>query len=217
MNPIDVLICDDHPIFRKGLRSVLVSEPGIRVVGEAADGHACLRTLRAHPKAVLLLDIVMPHMDGIACLTELRTRQADTTVIALTQFDEKRLIKQMLRLGAQGYLLKQTDYEELVKACQRVARGKTYYSEAVNEQLRTNKDEPVENALFPDLQPREREVLWRICAEQSSKQIAAYMEISIKTVENHRTTLFKKLGVSNLAGLVKWAVLNEYDLPPGTA
>ncbi|HAA20052.1 MAG TPA: DNA-binding response regulator, partial [Cytophagales bacterium] len=76
MNPIDVLICDDHPIFRKGLRSVLVSEPGIRVVGEAADGHACLRTLRAHPKAVLLLDIVMPHMDGIACLTELRTRQA---------------------------------------------------------------------------------------------------------------------------------------------
>ena len=212
MRPIEILICDDHEIFRKGIHNVMQGADDIRIVGEAENGQACLEKIRELEPDLVLLDIRMPKMNGIECLRAIREQQLPVKVVAMTQFDEKRLIRQMMRLSVDGYVLKHTNFRELQRCFRTVVGGRSYFSDEVTEALQSSSSQ-LADPLFPNLGEKEKEVLWRICNEQSSKQIAMEMDISIRTVENHRTSLLRKTGAANLAGLVKWAVLNQLDLP----
>lgn len=208
MRKPDVLICDDHAIFRNGLSNLLHDK--VNLVGEAANGKECIELVKTVLPDIILLDIRMPEMNGIDCLRHIRRFNADVKVLAITQFDESRLVKQMMKSGANGYLLKDTTRDELLKAFAKVMDGKLYCTPRIDPSGFAKAEPKAGDKLFPDLSQREKQVLELICMEFSNKQIAAELGISIKTVELHRFKLFKKIGVSNLAGLVRWAVENNF-------
>ena len=203
----DVLICDDHAIFREGLNKVLGDD--VNVVGHASNGKECLELIKSTKPDVVLLDVRMPEMNGIECTRQIRSFNTDIKVIAITQFDEARLVNQMMKSGANGYLLKDTTREEMLKAFRIVMDGKVYCSPNVDPDGFELHEPKEGDKLFPKISSREKQVLRLICEEFSNKQIAAELGISIKTVELHRSNLFKKIGVSNLAGLVRWAIEND--------
>ncbi|UTW63181.1 response regulator transcription factor [bacterium SCSIO 12741] len=208
---INLLLCDDHPIFRQGIRNVLANEPEVTILGEASNGKECLELLEILQPDIVLMDIRMPEMNGILCTQKIKERYPDVKIIAMTQFDEIRLVKQMMKYGASGYVLKSSTHSELLKAFREVLKGKKYLTPEIENELAglTLDQEPDE--LFPGLSEREHEIVRLICFEMSNKQIAAKLSISDKTVENHRSRIFRKIGVNNLAGLVRWAVNNGYD------
>tara|TARA_B100000780_G_scaffold246919_1_gene191669 strand:+ start:361 stop:1020 length:660 start_codon:yes stop_codon:yes gene_type:complete len=206
-NIIDVLVCDDHQIFKDGIRSILSDVDWIQIWDEARNGVECLEQIKSQVPDVVLLDINMPVMDGIECLKVIKADFPSVKVIALTQFDEKRFVKQMLKYGADGYVLKSTSKKELLTAIQTVLKGNQYLAESVDPNTVTKQED---SPLFPDLSTREVDVLKLLANEKSTKQIAEELFISFHTVESHRANLFRKLQVKNLAGLVKWAVNNDY-------
>ena len=208
---INLLLCDDHPIFRQGIRNVLADEPSVTILGEASNGKECLELLTIGQPDIILMDIRMPEMNGILCMQKIKERYPEIKVIAMTQFDEIRLVKQMMKYGASGYVLKSTTHSELIKAFHQVLKGKEYFTPEIENELAGLTLDPEPDALFPELSDREREIVRLICFEYSNKQIAAELTISDKTVENHRSRIFRKIGVNNLAGLVRWAVNNGYD------
>lgn len=205
---LDVLICDDHPIFREGLVKVL--EGTVNIVGEASTGKECLAQMHESLPDIILLDIRMPEMNGIECLQQIRKQNKEVKVLAITQFDEKRLVGQMMKYGANGYLLKHTTVDELKNAFARVMNGKTYCTPEIDIQSIEYSGPKEGDKLFPDISDREKQVIRLICDEHSNKQIASILGISIKTVELHRSNIFRKVGVSNSAGLVRWAMENDF-------
>jgi DNA-binding NarL/FixJ family response regulator len=153
----------------------------------------------------------MPNLDGLDCTRKVTKKYPDIKIIALTQFDEKRFIKQMIKNGAMGYLLKDSGKDELEQAIRTVAAGEKYFSGRlslilINQELKTEN----KRSLFPKLTEREKEVLNLICKEYSSQEIADKLFISFHTVESHRANLMYKAGVKNTAGLVRWAVENDF-------
>lgn len=211
MKEIEVIICDDHAIFRDGIKTTLSGQESVKVIAEAENGVECLEAVITKNPHVVLLDINMPVMDGITCLKELKKYYPDTKVIALTQHNEKRFVKQMLKYGADGYILKSTSRKELLLALAQVMKGKVYLAEEPSQALQNLNAEVVPSSLFPDLGDRELQIVKMLCEEYSSKQIADQLNISHHTVESHRSNVFKKIGVSNVAGLVKWAIYNGFD------
>jgi len=211
MKEIEVIICDDHAIFRDGIKTTLFGQESVKVIAEAENGVECLEAVKTRNPHVVLLDINMPVMDGITCLKELKKDYSDIKVIALTQHNEKRFVKQMLKYGADGYILKSTTRKELLLALAQVMKGKVYLAEEPSQALQNLNAEAVPSSLFPDLGDRELQIVKMLCEEYSSKQIADQLNISHHTVESHRSNVFKKIGVSNVAGLVKWAVNNGFD------
>ncbi len=211
MIPARIILCDDHAIFRKGLRATLETEASIDIVAEAENGLECLDFVSVYQPDVVFLDINMPEMDGIECLKHIREKHPQTKVIALTQYDEKRFVKQMLKFGANGYVLKSTSRKEMLTAIHRVMSGKTYLAEEAESQMLGLEVENEPNKLFPQLSEREKQIIKLLCNEFSTKQIAEEIHLSTHTVESHRSNIFKKLGVSNIAGLVRWAVNNGMD------
>lgn len=208
---IDILICDDHQIFRDGIKATLGGEPSVHVLGEAESGKQCLELLQTLDPRVILMDINMPEMDGIECLRQVKEHYPDIKVIALTQFDEKRFVKQMLKYGADGYILKSTTKRELLRALNEVLKGRQYFSSDASDIVQGTEGEKEPNRLFPHLSDREKEIIRLLCHEKSTKQIADELSISFHTVESHRANVFRKVGVQNLAGLVRWAVNNGMD------
>jgi DNA-binding NarL/FixJ family response regulator len=208
---IEILLCEDHAIFRDGIKSTLEGDNGVQVIAEAENGEECLTLLETHSPHIILMDINMPVMDGIACLKEVKSKYPDIKVIALTQYDEKRFVKQMLKNGASGYLLKSTSRREMMIAFKEVLNGRTYIAEEASNNLQDLKAEVQPNNLFPDLSDREKEIIKMLCSGLSSKQIGDAQNISHHTVESHRSNIFKKIEAQNIAGLVKWAVSNGFD------
>ncbi|MEM9023199.1 MAG: response regulator transcription factor [Bacteroidota bacterium] len=206
--PIEILICDDHQLFREGVRSVLEGEPSVTILGEAENGCDCLSRVKECAPDVVLLDIHMPEMDGIACLQQLQKEYPDVRVIALTQFDEQRFVRQMLKHGAMGYVLKTTSKQELLRALNRVMKGQRYLCEAAEQQSHRAAPERPPDPLFPNLSKRELQVLSLICKGHSTKQIADQLDRSPNTIENHRARLFRKTGIQSAPELVRWAVEN---------
>lgn len=211
MIPARIILCDDHAIFRKGLRATLETEASIDIVAEAENGLECLDFVSVYQPDVVFLDINMPEMDGIECLKHIREKHPQTKVIALTQYDEKRFVKQMLKFGANGYVLKSTSRKEMLTAIHRVMSGKTYLAEEAESQMLGLEVDDEPNKLFPQLSEREKQIIKLLCNEFSTKQIAEEIHLSTHTIESHRSNIFKKLGVSNIAGLVRWAVNNGMD------
>ena len=205
---IRLIITDDHPVIRDGIKTILAKEKDIEVVADAADGEELMKVLETTEADVILMDINMPGMTGIEATKLVKKKYPDIKVISFSQYDEKRFVKQSLKNNANGYLLKNSPATELIQAIKMVYQGGMYLDpDLPNVFGETSK--PRSNYLFPDLSKRELEVLKEICKEKNTNEIAETLFISPNTVETHRSNLLLKVGAKNTAGLVKWAIENE--------
>jgi DNA-binding NarL/FixJ family response regulator len=209
---INILIADDHQLLIDGIKAALAGSPDISVVGEANNGYQVLERLDAGlPVNIILMDINMPKLDGLNATKLVHKKHPQVKVIALSQYDEKRFVKQMVKNGASGYLLKDSSREVLEEAIKTVQNGESYFCERLSIRL-INQELKIEdeaNALFPKVTDRELEILRHIGRELSSQEIADKLFISFHTVESHRANLMSKAGVKNTAGLIRWATEND--------
>jgi DNA-binding NarL/FixJ family response regulator len=213
MSTIRVFLADDHALVRAGFRSLLQSFEGIEVVGEAEDGHATLEFLKEKQADILLLDISMTGLNGLEVLGRVPKVSPQTRVIMLSMHANEEYVSLSLKAGAGGYLLKDAGPGELELAVRSVARGDIYLSPAVSKQIvdaylrRGRANGPVaQHAPFEELTSRQREILQLIAEGHSTKEIASKLDLSIKTVDTHRTELMARLGIHDIAGLVRYAI-----------
>jgi len=212
---INILIADDHHLMIDGIKATLKDISDFNIVSEASDGYQVIRTLESGVKVdVILMDINMPKMDGLDCTKIVSKKFPLVKILVLSQFGEKRFVKQMMKSGAMGYLLKDADKDVLEEAIRKVNTGEKYFCERlslsiVNQELKSENTK----SLFPKLTSRELEVLNLICKEFSSQEIADKLFVSFHTVEGHRANLLAKSGAKNTAGLVRWAVENDFLQP----
>ena len=209
---IKILIADDHQLMIDGIKTTLRDIPDFEIVAEASDGYQVIKILDSGILIdIILMDINMPKMDGLDCTKIISKKFPHSRIIALSQFGEKRFVKQMVKNGAFGYLLKDADSSDLEAAIRKVYSGEKYFCERlsmtlVNQELHSMNSK----SLFPKLTTREIEILNLICKEYSSQEIAERIFVSFHTVEGHRANLLAKAGVKNTAGLVRWAVENDF-------
>jgi len=203
-----LLLVDDHALVREGIRSSLVHFSSIKPVGEAANGKEALRKCKELRPDVVLMDLNMPEMSGLEATPLIREKFPETKIIALTVHDNKEYIFKILRAGAHGYVLKDTSPEELVRAIESVARGGAFFSPAVSNVLlqdfvrAPNSPEPVQEN---QLSGREQEVLRSIALGKTTKEVAAELNLSARTVETYRVRLKRKLNARNVAELLDHA------------
>ncbi len=207
--PIRVVLADDHVIMRQGLRVLLDKQPGMKVVGEAKDGSAAITLAEELSPDVVVMDVNMPDVDGISATQKIGEVAPDAKVVALSMSLNKKLITQMLKAGACGYVLKEYAISELVTAIVAIMEGEIYLcakttSLVVEDFVQENIDD--EDASEPILTKRQEKILTRLAEGQPSKQIAYEMSLSVKTVDALRRKILKKLDMDNLAQLVKYAV-----------
>ncbi|MCZ6696586.1 MAG: response regulator transcription factor [Acidobacteria bacterium] len=196
-----VLIADDHKIFRDGLRSLLQGKPDFEILGEASDGRTAVNlTKELHPD-VVIMDVIMPQMNGIEAMQQIAADSPDVKVLALSMYSDKRLVMRMLDAGASGYLLKDCAFEELTVAIDTVTSDQIYLSPRMTELL-SGGSAPG----GPGLTVRETEVLKLVSEGRTTRQIGDQLRISVKTVETHRKHIMDKLGLHSIASLTKFAV-----------
>lgn len=205
---ISVLVADDHGIVREGLRRLLESEQDLKVAGEASDGREVLEQVEKHKPAVVVLDITMPRLGGLETLERLRSKHPEVKVILLSVHGDPPFIQSAIALGADGYVLKNGRAAEIVTAIREVMNGGSYFSPVVAREIVDQLRSPQQSGAEPFslLSGREREVLHLIADGLSAKEIAVELEISTKTVEAHRTSLMRKLGVRKATELVRYAL-----------
>ncbi|MEN9934851.1 MAG: hypothetical protein RLZZ387_1430 [Chloroflexota bacterium] len=197
MAPIRILLADDHRMFRQGLRELLERKPQFEVVGEAATGREVLERAAALRPDIVLLDIQMPEMDGVAVARQLGQAHPESKVIMLTMYRQDQHLFEAIKAGARAYLLKDADAEELVDVIERVSRGEAALDPTVtlrvfNEFRRLSTDQDMEQ-----LTEREREILQLLAAGHDNRTIAGRLHLSEKTVGNRLSEIFQKLGVTN--------------------
>ena len=211
---IKLMIVDDHPVISDGLKILLSDVKNIDVAATASNGKEALTVLKTKAVDVILLDIDMPVMNGIDAAPLILSAHPKIKIIALTSYSEKTLIKKMSDAGASGYLLKNVKKEEIVTAIQNVFKGEKYFGGEVAIHLAKNDaaemlSNTVQHELTKLLSEREMEVLQLIANGFSNNAIAEKLFVSPKTVDNHRTTIMRKLNVHNVAGLVRIAIQNK--------
>lgn len=199
-----VLICDDHPVFRGGLR-LLLGELGVEVVGEAATGEEAVTLAAELAPDVVVMDLHLPGISGIAATRAIRTANPGVGVLVLTMLDDDTTLLAALRAGANGYLLKGAGHADVERALAAVANGDLMVAADVAQRLRAGLDGSSSTAPFPALSRREREVLELLARGQPNEQIAAALFLSVKTVRNNVSAIFAKLGVENRAAAVALA------------
>jgi len=209
MNQIRVLLVDDHAILRESLRALLEQEPDMQVIGEAEDGRAAVEQTRRLKPDVVVMDISMPLLNGIEATRQIKCLPYKIEILVLSMHDDESYIRQALTAGAMGYILKDAVARELIDAIRAVSRGEAVLSSAVTrlvieDYLRFGDIRPADND--DCLTPREREVLQLIAEGYTNKQIAEILNISIKTVQVHRTNMMKKLDLHDRGDLIKYAI-----------
>lgn len=203
-----ILLTDDHPLVRRGLRQVIEREPGLHVVAEAADGAEAVEKAITEDVDLAILDVAMPRLTGLQAAEELARRQPRTRVLILSMYDNDQYFLAAARAGASGYLLKSHADEEVVDACLAALRGERFIrsgetagAEGDRGRLRTHPPETPEV-----LTPRELQVLKLVAEGNSSREIAAALVISLKTVERHRSNIMDKLAIRDRVGLTRYAI-----------
>jgi NarL family two-component system response regulator LiaR len=195
--PIRVLVADDHAVVREGLRTFLSLQEGIEVCGEAADGEAAVREAELRRPDVILMDLVMPRLDGVGAMRELRRRLPDARVIVLTSYAEDDRLLPAIRAGAAGYLLKDAEPREIARAVRAAQAGEALLDPAIAARLVAAIAQPAGSPPVQRLTPREREVLGLIGRGMPNKRIARELGVSEKTVKTHVGHVLAKLGVSD--------------------
>lgn len=214
MKKIKIALVDDHQLFRKGLMSILQQNEDFEVLFDAVNGKEFLEHPRLSEVEVVLLDIQMPELDGIATTKLLRDNNQEIKIIILSMHDEDQFILHLMEIGANGYLLKDTDTDEVILAIKKVHDSGVYFSDFVSRAMlrKMNKNTQSSNKIFnykTDLSTRELEVLKHICEGLTTTEIGDKMCISPRTVEGHRLRTMEKLGVNNTAKLVAFAIKND--------
>lgn len=205
-----VLLADDHGIVRRGMKSLLELEPGVEIVGEAADGAECLRLCETLKPDLAILDIAMPRLNGIEVAARALKLDARLKVIMLSMYADESYVVRALSAGARAYLLKEATEEDLLPAVRAVAAGRSFFSPAVTRLLledyvRQLKQRGLEDS-YHLLTDREKEVLQRLAEGRSNKEVAADLGVGLSTVETHRANLMQKLALRNTAEIVLYAV-----------
>jgi DNA-binding NarL/FixJ family response regulator len=215
MKPIRVLLADDHALVRAGIRALLASLEGVKVVGEAGDGRQALSLVQANRPDLVLMDISMPELNGLDAVAKISRDFPRVRVIILSMHTNEEYVLQALRAGAAGYLLKDAGIAELELAVRAVARGETYLSPPVSrsviEDYLRRLGSPADVGVLPPnppekLTPRQREVLQLIAEGRTTQEIAKRLHLGVKTVETHRAQLMERLDIHDVAGLVRYAI-----------
>jgi len=215
MKPTRVLLAEDHTLVRAGIRALLHNLTGIEVVAEASDGREALRVIKTYQPDVVLMDIAMAGLNGLEATARVTKEFPTVRVIILSMHSNEEYVAQALQAGAAGYLLKDAVAAELELAVTAVARGETYLSPAVSKHViadylrRASGGAPSggeASSTATLLTPRQREILQLIAEGHSTKEMAAILHLSVKTVETHRTQLMARLDVHDVAGLVRYAI-----------
>ena len=202
---IRVLITDDHEMIRNGLSSLLRGEPEILVIDMAKNGKEALDICASRQIDVVLMDLMMPEMNGVDATRAIRQKYPDVKVLAVTINDEPRFIKEVLQAGASGYILKHSTKEEIVRAILDVASNKQHFSADVLSKISGEFAMGTQNEA-PMLTKKESEVLKLIALEYTNQEISEELDCGIRTVDTHKRNLIKKLEVKNVVGLVKYAI-----------
>ncbi len=204
-----IMLADDHRLFRDGLRTLLSQQSDMEVVGEAVDGPAVLTSARELRPDILLMDISMPGLNGIEATRRVLAEYPAIRIIMLSMHADQRYVSESLRAGALGYVLKDSAIDELLTAIRTVSRGQRFLSGSIasvilEEYVALAKERA--NSAFSTLSPREREVLQLLAEGRSTKEMAAHLHVSVKTVESHRKQIMDKLNIHSVAELTKYAI-----------
>jgi DNA-binding NarL/FixJ family response regulator len=201
-----ILLADDHPMVRRGLRLVLDAEPDLEVVAEAGDGAEAVRVALATELDLAVLDVAMPNMTGLQAAAELRRRRPELRTLMLSMYDSEQYFFEALKAGASGYVLKSAADRDLVEACQAAMRGEPFlYPAAVAALIRDYLDRGDATPIDP-LTPRELEIVKLVAEGRTSEEIAQALVISKKTVEHHRSNILEKLGMRDRVDLTRYAI-----------
>ena len=206
---VKILLADDHKIVRDGLRDLLSRQTNIQVVGEADNGRITVQSVRKLIPDLVIMDIAMPELNGIEATRQIKSINPDTKIIALSMHSDRRFISEIFKAGASAYLLKESAFEELVKAIRSVMRNQTYLSPQIASQVLKDYlklSDSDNTSVFSILSPREREVLQLLAEGKSTKEIADNLNVSVKTIETHRQQIMEKLNIHNIAELTKYAI-----------
>lgn len=216
MSNIRILLVDDHHLVRAGLRTLLQQMQGAEVIGEASDGREALESIKNDPPDVVLMDITMAEMNGLVATAQVTHDFPGVRVVMLSMHANKEYVTQALQAGAAGYLLKDAAPTELELAIRAVMRGEKYLSPAISTHViadylqraagSTLQRPEVDTAVHDPLTLRQREILQLIAEGNTTKEIAAKLGLSVKTVETHRTQLMERLDIHDIAGLVRYAI-----------
>jgi len=213
---VTIVIADDHPVFRQGLRQIIELEPGLEVLGEAGDGVEALRMIQERKPDVAILDVNMPRMKGFDVARELQRLELSTGIIILTMHDDESMFNEALNSGARGYLLKDSAVVDIVNSIRMVAAGQHYISPAISNYLvnRASRREALgqEAPALKDLTPTELRVLRLIAQRKTSKEVAEQLFVSYSTVENHRHSICQKLNIHSKNGLMMFALEHRSEL-----
>jgi DNA-binding NarL/FixJ family response regulator len=211
---IKIVIADDHPLMRRGLRLSVEEDKGLEVVGEASDGETALQLVTQHHPHVALLDIEMPKLDGLGVAREIVKRGLKTEIVFLTLHSDPEFFRSAMSLGSKGYILKDSAVEEVVVGIRAVAAGRPYLSSAITADLLQKREKPgskTSQSLTSHLTPTERRIMQLIANGKTSKEIGGELSIHYRTVENHRTNICRKLELEGEGAnaLLRFALQNK--------
>jgi DNA-binding NarL/FixJ family response regulator len=208
MDPISILLADDHTLVRAGIRALVEKLPEVTVVAEARDGREALRLIKEHRPDLVLMDIAMPGLNGLEATARISRKIPGVRVIILSMYANEEYVRAAINAGAAGYLVKRGAAAELEDAIIAVAGGDTYFSPLISGHIKKEREgkATLSRAPLERLTPRQREILQLIAERHSTKQIAQLLGISIKTVETHRAQLMDRLGIHDVPGLVRFAI-----------
>ena len=215
-NPLTVVIADDHPMFRSGVRQALERDSELKVLAEAGDGATALQLIREHRPQVAVLDINMPKMSGLEVARALSKEKESPAIVLLTMFDDEEMLNEAMDLGVKAYLLKESASIDVSNAVHAAMEGRHFISPALTEKLLHRKKKQTEfasaHAGLDQLTPTERNILRRISESRTSKEIADELFLSPKTVDNYRFKIAEKLGIRGAYSLLKFALENKARL-----
>jgi DNA-binding NarL/FixJ family response regulator len=207
-----ILIADDHEIVRRGIRALIEGHPGWEVCGEAVDGRDAIEKARELRPDLALVDVSMPNLNGLDAARQILDIVPQTRVLILTMHESEQIVREVLEVGARGFLLKSDAARDLVSAIQALQRRTTFFTSSVAEMVlngfldrRGDTQKPTKDRLTP----REREVVQLLAEGKSSKEVAVVLNLSVKTAETHRTNVMRKLDLHSVADLVRYAVRNN--------